>query len=265
MVNKHTVMIVDDEFLAREDLKNILKRRHPDFDVVAEAANSQQAWALLQQYPNIRGVFLDVHLQTENERAGLDFAYAINRLDRPPWIVFVTGYSQSAVEAHRLHPAHYLLKPLEDDKVDEALDWVRKTAAVTHLDSPIKSKRIQVRHSIANRFDEFERHTEFVEPFEIVFIAKNKAANTVQISLSNGKVLDCVRGTIKDWEVKLSDSGFVKIHRSHLVNLQQVRSIRPRAGENEVYKIALKDLSVDLPVGPEYLDILRQKLKTERI
>lgn len=265
MVSKHTVMIVDDEFLAREDLKNILKRRHPDFEVVAEAANSQQAWALIQQQPQLHGVFLDIHLQTENERAGLDLAYAINRLDRPPWIVFVTGYSQTAVEAHRLHPAHYLLKPLDDDKVDEALDWIRKNSSVPHFDSPVKSKRIEVRHSIANRFDEFERHTEILEPFEIVFIAKNKAANTVQISLSNGKVLDCVRGTIKDWEVKLSGSGFIKIHRSHLVNLQQVRSIRPRAGENEVYKIALKDLDVDLPVGPEYLDLLREKLKFERI
>lgn len=265
MVNKHAVMIVDDEFLAREDLKNILKRRHPDFEVVAEAANSQQAWALLQQYPNIHGVFLDVHLQTENERAGLDLAYVINRFERPPWIVFITGYSQTAVEAHRLHPAHYLLKPLDDDKVDEALDWIRKTSYLPHFDSPVKSKRIEVRHSIVNRFDEHERHTAFVEPKEIAFIAKNKAANTVQISLSNSKVLDCVRGTIKDWEIKLSDAGFVKIHRSHLVNLLQVRSIGPRAGENEVYKIALKDLAVDLPVGPEYLELLREKLKFERI
>jgi DNA-binding LytR/AlgR family response regulator len=84
-------MIVDDEYLARDELKNILKRRHPDFDVVAEAASAQEAWALLKDYPGIDGVFLDIHIQTENERAGLDLAYAINRLADAPWIVFVTG------------------------------------------------------------------------------------------------------------------------------------------------------------------------------
>lgn len=261
MVGKCKVMIVDDEYWAREDLKNILKRRHPDFEMVAEAANSEEAWAIIRERPDIDGVFLDIHIQTENERAGLDLAYAINRLARSPWIVFITGYHQTAVEAHRLHPAHYLLKPLDDDKVDEALDWIRKKQSKICLLNTIP-KRIEVRHRTANRFDEYERHTEYIDPEEIVFIAKNKAANTLKIHLVNSKVLDGVNGTIKDWENKYTGFCFLQIHRSHLVNLKQVRSLKPRTGENEVYKVAFNDSSIELPVGPEYLDLLREKMGT---
>lgn len=262
MVDKRSVIIVDDEYWAREDLKSILKRRHPDFEVIAEAANSQDAWRLINEYPETDGVFLDIHIQAENERAGLDLAYAINRLARSPWIVFITGYQQTAVEAHRLHPAHYLLKPLDDDKVDEALDWIRKQQRATLPEKVTQPKRIVVRHRITNHFDEHEWHTEFIDPGEIVFITKNKAANTLKIHLSNNKVLDGVNGTIKEWEHKYTVLGFLQIHRSHLVNLKQVRSLKPRAGENEVYKVALKDSLSELAVGPEYLDVLREKMKT---
>jgi two-component system response regulator LytT len=262
MVGKYAVIIVDDEYWAREDLKGILRRRHPDFEVVAEATSSQEAWRLINECPEIDGVFLDIHIQAENERAGLDLAYAINRLARSPWIVFVTGYQQTAVEAHRLHPAHYLLKPLDDSKVDEALDWIRKQQPSVLLERIALPKRIVVRHRITNHFDEHEWHTEFIDPGEIIFVAKNKAANTLKIHLSNNKVLDGVNGTIKDWEHKYAALGFLQIHRSHLVSLKQVRSLKPRAGENDVYKVALKDSLSELAVGPEYLDVLRKKMKS---
>lgn len=260
MVGMHPVIIVDDEYLARDELKDILKRRHPDFQVIAEAANAQDAMALIKARPQIEGVFLDIHIQTENERSGLDIAYAINRLPHPPWIIFVTGHPQTAVEAHRLHPAHYLLKPLDDDKVDEALEWIRqKQAGISSLGDH-RPKRIEIRHRIVNRFDERETHIDFIDPQEIVFIAKNSAANSLKIQLSQDTTLDGVYGTIKEWEHKYPGFGFLQIHRSHLVNLNHVRSLRPRPGENDVYKVALKTSSCELAVGPEYLDVLREKM-----
>lgn len=261
MVGKHPVIIVDDEYLARRELKDMLGRRHPDFEVVAEAASAQEAWALIKQYPQVEGIFLDVHIQTENERAGLDLAYAVNRLANAPWIIFVTGHPQTAVEAHRLHPAHYLLKPLDDQSVEEALDWIRRRwTGVSEPVIDIHPKRIAIRHRMANRFDEHEWHTEFIDPNEVVFIAKNKSANTLKVHLLHDTVLDGVNGTVKDWESKYTGLGFVQIHRSHLVNLKHVRSLKPRAGENEVYKVALKDCQYELAVGPEYLDVMREKL-----
>jgi two-component system, LytTR family, response regulator LytT len=260
MVGKHSVIIVDDEYLARDELKDILNRRHPDFDVVAEAASAQEARAQLKEYPDIDGVFLDIHIQTENERAGLDLAYTINQSPRSPWIVFVTGHPQTAVEAHRLHPAHYLLKPLDNDRVDEAMDWIRQKQPVTAPLVCNSLKRIEIRHRVVNRFGQRETHTEYVDPREIVFVAKNNGANSLKIHLSQGITLDGVIDTVKNWEHKYIDLGFLQIHRSHLVNLNHVRSLRPRPGENEVYKVALKESSYELAVGPEYLELLRVKM-----
>jgi len=260
MVGKRSVMIVDDEYLARDELKNILKRRHPDFDVVAEAASAQEAWALLKDYPGIDGVFLDIYIQTENERAGLDLAYAINRLTDAPWIVFVTGHPQTAVEAHSLHPAHYLLKPLEDSKIDEALDWIRQKQAPSVTPVYPQPKRIMIKHRIDSSFDAHEWHTECVDPGEIVFIAKNKSVNNLKIQLANGNVLERVNGTIKDWENKYTGLGFVQIHRSHLINLTHLKSLKPRGNEGEDYKVALKNCPSELAVGPEYLELFREKL-----
>lgn len=264
MVNQRSVMIVDDEFLARDELKAMLQRRHPDFEIAAEAASAREAWALIKECPQIEGVFLDIHIQTENERSGLDLAYAINRLSQAPWIVFVTGHPHTAVEAHRLHPAHYLLKPLEDGKVDEALDWIRRQqpARPTSVQKP--PQRIVVKHRIANRFDEHEWHYEFLDPNEIVFVAKNKSLNNLRVQLINGAVLDPVNGTIKDWENKYAELGFAQIHRSHLVNLRYVRSLKPRGGEREDYKVALKDCPSELAIGPEYLEWFREKLHSSR-
>lgn len=260
MVAKHPVIIVDDEYLARDELRNIVMRRHPEFEIVGEAASALEAWNLVKEFPQIEGVFLDIHIQAENERAGLDLAYAINRLSNAPWIVFVTGHPQTAVEAHRLHPAHYLLKPLEEAGVKEALDWVRRRQVAPEVSVFRGVRRIAIRHRIVNRFDEHEWHTEFVDPEEIVLIAKNKSANTLRVHLLQDSVLDGVNGTIKDWAGRYGDLGFVQIHRSHLVNLKNLRSLKPRAGENDVYKVALKDSVFELAVGPEYLDELRGKL-----
>ncbi|SJM91196.1 LytR/AlgR family response regulator transcription factor [Crenothrix polyspora] len=114
MVNTWRVVLVDDEPLARLGLRHCLTSRHLDFEIVGEAEGMQQARQLIQQDDRIDGVFLDINIETESERAGLDFSFALNNLPNPPWVVFVTGYEKHAVEAiNNIKPVGYLLKPLE--------------------------------------------------------------------------------------------------------------------------------------------------------
>jgi len=260
MVNTCPIIIVDDEFLARDELKNIIHSRHQDFEIIAEAENIPAAWELIKKYPQIRGVFLDIHLQSDSTRAGLDFAYQLNRLADAPWIVFITGHPQTALEAHNLHPAHYLLKPLEEAKVAEALAWIRQKYARPMPNFSQVSKRIGIRHRITNRFGEHEWHIAYIDPEEALFVAKNTAVGTLKINLQQNQMLDGVSGTIRDWVNKYADLGFVQIHRSHLVNIRHIRCLKPRIGESDVYKVSLKDCPQELPVGPEYLEQLRDRL-----
>lgn len=255
MVNKWRVILVDDEPLPRLGLRKILARRHPDFEVVGEAESAADAWKLVVQDGKIDGVFLDIHIQTESERAGLDLAFALTHLVDPPWIIFVTGYEKHALEAHEIHSVGYLLKPLEDAKVDKMLDWLRQNRPVS------RQSRISVRHRITHRPAENEWRTDFVDLNEILYIHKNKSVNTVRVHLVKGEILDGVNATLATWETQLCQHGFLKIGKSSIVNLKHVRSLKSPQTGSEVYKLSFKESPDELSVGLDYVDKLHSAMK----
>ncbi|NOU20181.1 MAG: response regulator transcription factor [Methyloglobulus sp.] len=247
MVTKRRVILVDDEPLARIGLKNTLIRRHPDFEVVGEAENAAEAWKLIESDQKIDGVFLDIHIQAESERAGLDFAFALNHHVNPPWIIFVTGYEKHALEAHEIHAVGYLVKPLDDSKIDNLLDWIRNNRPAS------RQGRIAIRHRIISHTADNEWRTEFVDLDEILYIHKNKSVNTVRVHLAQGDILDGVNATLATWETQLNLHGFLKIGKSSIVNLKHVRSLKsPQAG-SEIYKLSFKNCTEELSVGLDYV------------
>lgn len=255
MIGKYKVLIVDDEPAARLDLKKILNTWHTDFDVIAEVASTQEAWLFIQKNSGIDGIFLDIHIQSESARAGLNLAAKINQLPCAPWIIFISGYSQKPKDLIRVHPADYLLKPLEEVEVDRALEWIRKNR-------PKNPKPIIVHHYVINRIGEREKHIEYIDLDEVIYVEKNIGTNSIKIYLLGNRILAEVTGTIKDWITKYENFGVAQIHKSYLVKLKQVRCLKPRPGENEVYKVALKNCPDELPVGgSEFLRQLREKLE----
>jgi DNA-binding LytR/AlgR family response regulator len=253
MVNKYRVIIVDDEPLARSELRQMLQGRHLDIEVVADVGSTAQAWALLQDDAAIDGLFLDINIQTESQRAGLDFALNLQRLSVKPWIIFITGYREYALEAYQSFPVSYLVKPIDDASLERNLSRIRSHCQPVRATS---SKRLAIRHRISDGHGEKSFCIEFVDPAEILYIQKNNGVNSVKIGLACGTVLDGVNATLREWQ----NHGFFQVHRRNLVNLQQVRREMPRVGENTVYKIAFKNCAVELDVGPDYLPALNEAL-----
>lgn len=247
MVTMHKVLIVDDEPLARNFLNSLLTNNHLDFEVVACAESTAKAWETIQKNPDIEGIFLDIDIETENKRAGLDFALKLSRLPQSPWIVFVTGYQEFAIEAFQAFPVNYLVKPFDQVSIETTLQWIRE-----HSQNKPKSTRVAIRHRMNENYC-----TEYVCLNEILYIQKNNGVNSVKIGLTDGEILDGVNNTLKDW----LDYGFFQIHRRNLVNLDQVRREMPRIGENSVYKIGFKHNAMELDVGPDYLVDLRKALE----
>lgn len=247
--------MVDDEPLARLGLKISLTRRLPDFEVVGEAESAAEAWALIEQDSTIDGVFLDIHIQTESERAGLDLAFALSHRADPPWIVFVTGYEKHALEAHEMHSIGYLVKPLEDAKVDKVLDWICKNRPIK------KQSRIDIRHRTTNRFGEKEWHTEFVDPADILYIHKNNAVATVRVRLVQGTVLDGIHSTLSSWEPQFCHIAFCKINPSCIVNPKQVRSLISPQDGRDVSQLTFWVCEDKFFVGQSYKDSLLRALK----
>jgi DNA-binding LytR/AlgR family response regulator len=101
--------------------------------------------------PILIGIFLDIDIETEGKRAGLDLACRIDRLPLPrlPWLVFTTGFEEYALAAHHVRPFSYLAKPINDANVAIVLDKIRKAEQQKALKQP--QHRIEIKHRAMNR------------------------------------------------------------------------------------------------------------------
>ena len=252
MVVQRRVIIVDDEYLAREELAAMLETQHLDFAIIGKLESTAKAWELLSADDSIEGIFLDIDIHTETRRSGLDFALKLQRLAVKPWIIFITGEREHAVEAYQSFPVSFLLKPVDNLSLERALNWVRSHRPAQNL-----VRRLAIRHRIEGEDQEKTTCTDYVELDEILYIQKNNGVNSIRVGLVNGDVLDGVNSTLAEWK----SHGFFQIHRRNLVNIKHIRREMPRIGENTVYKLLFKNSPVELDIGPDYLPLLHEELK----
>ena len=128
------VLIVDDELPARRRLQELLADvgERLGLDVVAEASNGREALALASAHnPDV--VLLDIRMP---EIDGIEVARHLQKMPRPPAIVFTTAYDAYAIKAFELHAVDYLLKPIRATRLEEALARARASA-------PLKEDALQ--------------------------------------------------------------------------------------------------------------------------
>jgi DNA-binding LytR/AlgR family response regulator len=252
---KMRVIIVEDRPLARDELKYLLSL-HPDVEVVGEFEDTAGAWPLIEA-GNIDGVFLDIDIETEGQRAGLDLAYRIDHLALPrkPWLVFTTGYEEYALEAYQVDPSGYLVKPLDDAKMARMLDRIRRKYKA--INPPLN--RIEIKHKTVSR-GETVWCTKYIKPDEILYIQTNNNGNTVKVQLVQGEMLDGVNIALKKWKVDYDLPDLMQIHRSHLVNLNHVNGLKPAPFKAEGHDVTFRCCAAELAVGRNYLDDLHKAL-----
>ncbi len=231
-------LIVDDEPLARENLRLRLRQR-PDVHIVGEARNGTEAVAAVADLePEL--LFLDIQMPDLDGFEVLDRLVAVP----PPVIVFVTAYDRYALEAFRVHALDYLLKPFEDERFAETVDlagqsvaaWRR--AAGAENDEPVYqlgpggpegggSDRPE-RLVIKNRGRVF-----FLKTADLDWVE----ANGDYSRLHAGSRAYLVRKTMTEMEARLDPRGFARVSRSAIVNLDSIAELRAVArGE---YRILL--------------------------
>jgi DNA-binding LytR/AlgR family response regulator len=238
MAGEQRVILVEDEALARAGLAALLNNQQKvNINVIGQAETTQAGWNLIEQ-GGVDGVFLDINFQTESDRAGLDLAYRINGMSRPPWIIFVTGHSEFAVEAYDVHPAHFILKPITPAKLEKALEQVKP-------DKPVKppngSERMAIPHYMNSPAGRGTRVVEIVDPRQdIVYVSTIKRSETVKIHLQDCRNLQGVSGTLKTWEERLGEYGFVRISKVFLVNAHYFRRLEPHPLRKDVYQLFLR-------------------------
>jgi two-component system LytT family response regulator len=239
--------LVDDEQLARKVLKHLLSR-HSDFTVVGEAGELSRAWDGIQQTgPDV--VFLDIQLDQDN---GFDL---VRQFQGPaPVIVFVTAYDEFAVRAFDVRAVDYLLKPVDEDRFDEAANRVR---------SRLGRSVYGIQHSASARgaslpeapiFVQAGRGGCFIAAKEILCIQSDR--NYSSVSMADGQAI-IVRQTLGGWVQRLPKDSFLQIDRTTIVNLLQIR--RTEFGSHSGL-IHLNHLREPLEIGRQAALRLREVL-----
>jgi len=240
-----TVFIAEDEPLARDVLRDFIYA-HAGLRLVGEAADGASALAQIERIrPDI--VFMDIQMP---EMTGLE---VLRRLTAVPDIVFTTAYDQYAVTAFELNAVDYLLKPFTRARFDAAVARLLESpgAARDVLDgalaqaaqkSPSRIERILVR----------DRGRIF--PLSVNEIAYLKADAKYTAIMARGQTF-LVRIGISELETQLDPGRFIRIHRSALVNLDFVDSMR--ADEQSQLEITMRDGAV-LTASREASKVLRE-------
>lgn len=221
-MNLRTI-VVEDEKTSRDILKNYLSKYCPQVQVLGEASNVEEALVLIGNH-ELDLVFLDVEMPYGNAFDLLDKVG-----DRTFETVFVTAYDHYAIDALNAHASFYLLKPIDIDKLIEAVDYVRE----------IKEKEQRLQNTVLAPKQQFtngkitiplQNGFEVMEVGEILYCQADD--NYTRIFLAEKKKL--VSKTLKYFEDILSVSGFARIHKSYLVNVNHIVEYRKGKGGSVV-------------------------------
>ena len=243
------VLIVDDEPLARTALAQILTAR-PDVECFAAAADAFEAQEHLAK-ANYDVMLLDISMP---ELSGLDLLGELQQQGRPlPSVVMVTAYAQHAVAAFEKHAVDYILKPFSSERVNQALEFAsRRTASerAAQLFELMPYLGAVQQTAAAKIAIKSKGRILFVDPRDLVVVEAE--GNYVLLQRETGSYL--LHESISAIAEKLKPYGFVRIHRSVLVNASFVQEIRPCAtGE---YELLLKS-GKQYPVTRSYKKNLR--------
>lgn len=209
---KLSSIIVEDEETSREILKNYLKKYCPNVSVIGEASNVEEALVLIRNN-NLDLVFLDVEMPYGNAFDLLDKVGDINFET-----IFVTAYNHYAIDALNAHASYYLMKPISIDELIKAVDYVTeiKTKENALQDQVLVPKTNTVHGKITiPQLDGFE----VINTSDILYCKADDNYTEIHLNTNKRKI---VSKTLKYFEDILIDSSFARVHKSYLVNVNEV-------------------------------------------
>jgi len=228
-------LIVDDEKLAIQGLQLRLEP-YSDVEIIGTCANGREAIrAIKTEKPDL--VFLDIQMPGFD---GFSVVGGVMEIE-PPLFVFVTAYEEHAIRAFEANAVNYLMKPVDEDKLADTLDRVRtrltekrsaeeatKLQAVLAEVAPDAIENMPAADENAGRYEKMINIKDRGQIFrvDVESIEHIEAAGDYMCIYTGDNSL-ILRETMKDLERRLDPRVFQRVHRSTIVNLDQVRQVRP--------------------------------------
>ncbi|TWI66309.1 LytTR family two component transcriptional regulator [Pseudoduganella lurida] len=245
-------LIVDDEEPGRTNLRLALAD-HPDWQLVAECDSAAGARTALAD-SDIDVVFLDIRMPGES---GLVLARELARLQAPPLIVFVTAFSVHAVDAFEVHALDYLLKPVDDARLAQAVERAAALLARRQREAYGAALR-DYTDPDADRLPQ-HLHVRSVGRIDRVAVADilwiESAGNYVELHLAGRTVLH--RITLNRLEALLDPAAFLRVHRGAIVRRGEIATLAS-SGDGS-WRLTLRGGAV-VPVSERYLAPLKAAL-----
>ncbi|WP_341215263.1 LytTR family DNA-binding domain-containing protein [uncultured Wocania sp.] len=209
---KLTAIIVEDEETSREILKNYLKKYCPNVTVLGEAANVEEALVLIRNN-DLDLVFLDVEMPYGNAFDLLDKVGDVNFET-----VFVTAYNHYAIDALNAHASYYLMKPISIDELIKAVDYV--TEIKTKEDALQNQVLVPKTNTVNGKITIPQQNGfEVINTADILYCKADDNYTEIYLNTNKKKV---VSKTLKYFENILKDTSFARVHKSYLVNVNEV-------------------------------------------
>ncbi|EGT3628352.1 response regulator transcription factor [Morganella morganii] len=238
-------IIVEDEYLAREELEYLVKS-HSEIDIVASFEDGLEAFKYLQDH-EVDVVFLDIQIPSID---GLLLAKNLHKSTHPPHVVFVTAHKEFAVEAFELEAFDYILKPYNEPRIISLLQKIelagRQAPKPQHEAASNASRTVNL----------VKGERIIVTPCEQIYYAEADEKLTYVYTRTDRYVMQM---TISEFVSRLPAEGFFRCHRSYCVNINKIREIVPWF--NSTYLIRLHDLSFEVPVSRSNIKAFRQLMR----
>lgn len=242
-------IIIDDENLARELIKVYLKK-FDQIEVIAECADGFEGLKAIQQHnPDL--VFLDIQMP---KITGFEM---LELIENPPIVIFSTAFDQYAIKAFELNATDYLLKPYSESRFEEAV----KKAIAKVGQQEVNNKELESLKETRSENESLDRIVvktgNKIQILSLKQIYHFEAQDDyVAIHCEQGKFLKLMR--MKSLENGLPDGDFVRIHRSHIVNVKHIEKLE--LYEKDSYLLYLKS-GKNLPVSRSGHARLKEVLK----
>lgn len=225
-------IIIDDEPIAIEYLREYVNTI-PELLLTGTYQNAKEALPLIQNQ-EVDLIFIDIEMP---ESSGLEF---VKTLETAPAIIFTTAYPQYAVEGFNLNAVDYLLKPIGLERFKQAIQKVHKEISIQAGLQPIENKFIFLKNGYKS---------EKIDIQDIIFIAGNKEYATYYTK-SGRTYLKNER--LKNLEKDYQPYGFIRIHKSYLINTRYIKKI---------FNNNVEIQGETIPIGRAYREQIRQLMQ----
>lgn len=249
-MSRPTALIAEDEPLMRERLKEKLAEVWPELEIVAEAEDGEQALALYAEHqPQL--AFLDIRMPG---MTGLDVAAAIGGGCH---VVFITAYDQYALQAFDAGAVDYLLKPIETERLQTAVERIRSKLAAPPQD--LSALLSALRANVPGGMPRMKwitaavgKQIKLIPVADVVYFQSD--TKYTRVVLAAGEAL--IRTPLRELLAELDPDRFWQVHRGTIINLDAVAGVLREDAERQF--VLLKNRQEKLPISRQFTHLFKQ-------